>query len=122
MPEELEEYPISENEESACAKCGKRLTESEQEDDLRFNKGPVCYECFLKFLRKKRLLGEVVMGVLSFITIILFYMRMVVFGIFFAGLIILILFDWRSVNNYIIDIETKKRGSDKDSDKNNTLK
>ncbi|MDD3626768.1 MAG: hypothetical protein PHV06_05565 [bacterium] len=94
-------------EEIPCSKCGKILANSEIEDDFRFNKGPVCYGCFLKFLYKKRILGEFVLGILAFIVIVMFYLKLIVFGLFFIALLVLIYLDWRSVNNYIIEIETK---------------
>ena len=90
-----------------CDKCGAKLTTEELEEDYRFKKGPVCFKCLLKFLYKKRLLGEIVAGVLAVVTIVSFYVGNLVFGIFFIILMFIIYFDSRAVGNYIVDIESR---------------
>ncbi len=90
-----------------CDKCGVLLTDDELDEDYRFKKGPVCFKCFLKFLNKKRLIGEIVTGILAFITVVSFIIRNFIFGVFFTILLLIIYFDLRSVKNFIIDLESR---------------
>ena len=93
--------------EEYCDKCGALLNDDELEEDYRFKKGPVCFKCFLKFLHKKRLIGEIVTGLLAFIAIVSFVVGNYIFGVFFAILLIVIYLDLRSVKNFIIDLESR---------------
>ncbi|MCK4665673.1 hypothetical protein KAU33_02935 [Candidatus Dependentiae bacterium] len=93
--------------EEHCDKCGVLLNDDELEEDYRFKKGPVCFKCFLKFLYKKRLIGEIVTGLLAFIAIVSFIVGNYIFGVFFAILLIVIYLDLRSVKNFIIDLESR---------------
>lgn len=96
-----------ESTEQQCTQCGIELTDDEIEDEFKLSKGIVCHNCILKFMKRKRLIGEIVSAVLVFVSIISFYVGNYIFGIFFALLMLFIFLDTRAVNNYITDIETR---------------
>ncbi len=93
--------------EEHCDKCGVLLNDDELEEDYRFKKGPVCFKCFLKFLYKKKLIGEIVTGLLAFIAVVSLVIGNYIFGVFFAIMLLIIYFDLRSVKNFIIDLESR---------------